>query len=58
MLYEITNTDNGMQSKVHSHAKGFSVVLQDLDSGEFVPVVKIFADKERAVAYAREIVGE
>lgn len=57
MLAEFNNDDTAMRSSVHKHVKGYSVSLQDLDSGEYVPIVRIFPEHmyERAIAYTKEI---
>ena len=36
---------------------GFSVVLKDEDSGEFLDVIRIFKTREAAEAYAKTIEG-
>jgi hypothetical protein len=46
----------GIESSIHEHAKGFSVSLKDLDSGNYLPSIKIFRDIEAASKYAYDLV--
>lgn len=55
---EYTNTQDALRSKIAEYHKGgFSVVLQDLDSGEYVPMAKVFPLLADAQAYAKKIVN-
>lgn len=50
------NEEDQMQSFVWDNGNGtFNVTLKDLDSGEFVPVVKQFPDLQRAIQYAKTV---
>jgi hypothetical protein len=54
-LFTKTDSDTNMQVNVYNHAKGFSVVLKDMDANEYVPVVKIYPTIEGAIAYAETL---
>jgi len=49
------NTADGVKSYVAEISSGFSVTLQDVDSGSFVGVSIIYPDVVRAIAKAKEI---
>lgn len=54
---EFTNDEYGIVSTVIPTARGFVVELQDVDSGEWLPSMRIYkpADKDAAIAYAKRI---
>jgi len=56
-LPTFVNDDDGMESSVHRHDKGYSVTLKDADSGERIPIIKIFPHDQldKAIAYAKRI---
>lgn len=56
MRIEVTNIDTGIAAAVYDHARGFSVSLKDMDSGEYLPTVRIFEEYDAACAYARSLV--
>ncbi len=55
MIKTFENEETGMAACMNNHEDGFSVTLKDLDSGEFVPTVKIFPELETAIEYAKGI---
>ena len=56
ILAKFTNEEDGVESYVAAIESGFSVVLKDLDSGEFVSAVIIFTDEAAAIAKAQAII--
>ena len=56
VLATFENAEDGIKSYVAKVSKGYSVSLQDTDSGEFVPVSIIYPDVERAILKAKEII--
>lgn len=56
--YRVPNPDTGVEAQVRPNGQGgFAVVLQDTDSGETVPMARVFPDEAAARAYAHEIAG-
>ncbi len=57
-LIEFTNEATGMRSIVVANSKaGYNVVLQDMDSGEYVPFVTTYPTFERAESEAAKVVA-
>lgn len=58
-VVEYTNVDDTVKSTVMLHDNAFRVTLMDLESGETLPIVKIFpaAMDFEADQYAKQIVG-
>jgi len=52
------NEQTNMQSFVTLGKFGFHVSLQDLDSGEFVPMALCYKDESKAIKKAQEVVGK
>lgn len=52
-----TDDEATVQSEVKLTNKGYSVVLRDIDSNMVLPVIKFFALREAAEAYAKKLVG-
>jgi hypothetical protein len=52
------NAADGVRSYVAQITNGYSVSLQDTDSGEFVGVSIVFQTLEKTVAKAKQIVSE
>lgn len=50
------NTEDGTKTFVAKVASGYSVALQDIDSGSFVDSIIIYPTVESAIAKAKEIV--
>lgn len=58
ILTTYRNDDDGTEAVIAEHdSGGFSVTLRDLDSGEYLPIAKIYRDRERAEAWARSLVA-
>ena len=53
-----TNEEDQVEATVHPHERGFSVVVQDLDSGEYLPNVRIWPTQKEAEANAQEVLGK
>lgn len=51
------NPDTGMKTYVTVGRNGYHVSMQDTDSGEFVPTVMIYTDREKAIAEARKVLS-
>jgi len=47
----------GIESLVRPAAKGYAVVLRDIDANRVLPTVHRFASREEAIAQARHLVG-
>lgn len=58
MNYEFkkTNIDQGVESRVSVHSKGYAVTLWDLDANMAVSLVKIYPSLEAAIASAKSMV--
>lgn len=56
IIREFINADTDMKAMVVANAKaGFNVVVQDMDSGEYVPFVTTYPTLERAITEAAKI---
>lgn len=53
----LINEDDGVEIHVAKVAGGYSVVLFDVDSGEYLPSVMIYPNLDRAMAYAHKSVN-
>ena len=56
-LATFTNTEEGVHAHVWKHERGFSVSVQDADTGNTLETIKIHPTLDGAVGNARKIVG-
>jgi hypothetical protein len=54
-IHAYRNEESMMEARVCKHNLGFSVVIVDLDSGEFCRSIKIFHTEDAAREYAKKI---
>jgi hypothetical protein len=57
VLHIIKCDEDGYEIHVAQISKGYSVVLKDLDCGEFAPAMKIFKTESAALEFARKCMG-
>lgn len=53
-----TNEALGIQSRIVPTAKGFNVVLRDMDADANLPMAKVFTELPGAESYAQHIAGK
>ena len=53
----ITNTDDGTTVEVSHAAARYCVRMRDDDSGNWLPVARVYSTEGDAIAYARKIIG-
>ena len=56
VLETIENAEFGLTIRICKHVKGFSVTIQDADSGEFLPTIRVFPTQVDAAAFAASLV--
>lgn len=57
ILYQFNNDETNMAGIVAKIDRGFSAVLRDLDSGEYLPEAFIYSTQEQAISKARQLAG-
>ena len=55
IIKTFTNEADGMSAIVNKMSKGFSVVVRDNDSGEYLDTIRIYPNVEDALKKAQEI---
>lgn len=53
----ITNTDNGTTVEVSHASARYCVRMRDDDSGNWLPVARVYSTESDALAYAHKIAG-
>jgi len=53
----ITNTDDGMTVEVSHASARYCVRMRDDDSGNWLPVARVYSTEVDAIAYAHKIIG-
>ena len=53
----ITNTDDGTTVEVSHAAARYCVRMRDDDSGNWLPVARVYSTEGDAIAYAYKIIG-
>ena len=53
----ITNTDDGTTVEVSHASARYCVRMRDDDSGNWLPVARVYSTEGDAIAYARKIIG-
>jgi hypothetical protein len=53
----ITNTDDGMTVEVSYASARYCVRMRDDDSGNWLPVARVYSTEVDALAYAHKIIG-
>jgi hypothetical protein len=57
VLHTLVNEESALEALVARIGGGYSVVLRDLDSGEYLPEARIYRTEAAALAHAERILG-
>lgn len=57
IIATIANEEDGIAAVVAQISTGYSVALQDTDSGEYLDTVRVFPTAAAALAYAETVAG-